>query len=293
MSPPTTPTSSVGMGLMECDSWLAAGPLALLDLACRAILATMATDATRRAHPSRTLRSFSTRSPDPSALRMSTPERAAGTEPMHSHLTRRQSIVPRLTWTPPPMGFITSDASRSLETAVVGVMLKSRTRIGVIRAPPPMPVRPTVKPTIRPARPSATGELPDAEPCVAASTAATGPPASTASIGPFSHGLASVAPPMDLSGRVAIVTGARRGVGAGTAVALAHAGCNVVCAARATSDRPMRLPGTVEETAARCKDAGVEALAVPTDLSDEASIVAMVDAAVARFGRVDILVNNA
>ena len=98
---------------------------------------------------------------------------------------------------------------------------------------------------------------------------------------------------MELSGRVAIVTGASRGVGAGTAVALAQAGCHVVCAARATADRPLRLAGTVDETAARCEAFGVKALAVATDLSDEASIVHMVQEAVAHFGRVDILVNNA
>ena len=57
------------------------------------------------------------------------------------------------------MGFITSDANRSLDTAVLGVILNSRTRIGVISAPPPMPVNPTVHPTISPATARATGEL--------------------------------------------------------------------------------------------------------------------------------------
>jgi NAD(P)-dependent dehydrogenase (short-subunit alcohol dehydrogenase family) len=66
-----------------------------------------------------------------------------------------------------------------------------------------------------------------------------------------------------------------------------------VCAARATSDQPLRLPGTVDETAARCEAFGVKALPVATDLSDEASIVHMVEAAAAHFGRIDILVNNA
>src|SRR5712692_8099838 len=57
----------------------------------------------------------------------------------------------------PPTGFMTSAATRSLETAARGCTLNRSTRIGVMRAPPPMPVRPTVKPTMRPA--SATVRL--------------------------------------------------------------------------------------------------------------------------------------
>ncbi len=53
---------------------------------------------------------------------------------------------------------------------------------------------------------------------------------------------------MELDGRVAIVTGASRGVGAATAIALAAAGAKVACAARATDDSPLPLPGTVDET---------------------------------------------
>src|SRR5439155_2178836 len=156
-----------------------------------------------------------------------------------------------------------------------------------------MPVSPTVKPTMRPARARAAGEFPAADVWVTAARPAARPPASAATIGPILPGPDSVANPMELSGRVAIVTGASRGVGAGTAVALAAAGCNVVCAARATAERPLRLPGTVDETADRCRALGVDALAVATDLSDEAAIVSMVEQAAAHFGRIDILVNNA
>jgi citronellol/citronellal dehydrogenase len=97
----------------------------------------------------------------------------------------------------------------------------------------------------------------------------------------------------DLSGRVAIVTGASRGVGAGIAVALAAAGCHVVCAARASADNPLRLPGTVDATAERCAALGVEALALPTDVTREDDILALVGRTVDHFGRLDILVNNA
>ena len=68
-----------------------------------------------------------------------------------SHLTRPRLTVPRRRCTAPPTGFITIDATRSLDTAASGWMPNSRIIIGVIRAPPPMPVRPTTKPTNSPA----------------------------------------------------------------------------------------------------------------------------------------------
>jgi citronellol/citronellal dehydrogenase len=98
---------------------------------------------------------------------------------------------------------------------------------------------------------------------------------------------------MELSGKVAIVTGASRGVGAATAVALAAGGCAVACAARATDATPLPTPGTIDETVRRITDAGRTAIAVPTNLASDADIERMVATTVAQLGPVDILVNNA
>jgi len=98
---------------------------------------------------------------------------------------------------------------------------------------------------------------------------------------------------MDLDGKVALVTGASRGVGAATAVAFAAAGCDVACAARSTRASPGRLAGTLDDTVARIEVLGRSGLAVPTDLADEASVVQMVRDTIGHFGRLDVLVNNA
>jgi len=98
---------------------------------------------------------------------------------------------------------------------------------------------------------------------------------------------------IDLEGKVALVTGASRGVGAATAVALAEAGCDVACAARSTKAAPRKTPGTLDETVARVAATGRRALAVPTNLADDTEVVAMVDRTLEEFGRLDVLVNNA
>lgn len=87
-----------------------------------------------------------------------------------------------------------------------------------------------------------------------------------------------------LNGKVAIVTGAGRGLGRAMATALAGAGAAVTVASRTAAE----LDRFVDEV----KEAGGQALACPTDITDEASVERMVDATVAMFGRVDILVNN-
>jgi NAD(P)-dependent dehydrogenase (short-subunit alcohol dehydrogenase family) len=98
---------------------------------------------------------------------------------------------------------------------------------------------------------------------------------------------------MELEGRIALVTGASRGVGAATAVALAEAGCRVACAARATRAAPMKTPGTLDETLERIARAGGEGIAVPTNLAVEGEVVAMVRRTAQHFGGLDILINNA
>ena len=101
----------------------------------------------------------------------------------------------------------------------------------------------------------------------------------------------------DLVGRVAVVTGASRGIGRACALALARLGVNVVCAAKtAETSTSTNLPGSVRAVAAECDavaSEGAEALACVMNLLDERSIVACVETTVKKYGRLDILINNA
>jgi citronellol/citronellal dehydrogenase len=98
---------------------------------------------------------------------------------------------------------------------------------------------------------------------------------------------------VDVAGKVAIVTGASRGVGAATAVALADGGAHVVCAARATDEAPQRTAGTIDATVRQITETGGSAIAVPTNLAHDDDVRAMVARTIEAFGGVDILVNNA
>ena len=98
---------------------------------------------------------------------------------------------------------------------------------------------------------------------------------------------------MDLRGAVALVTGASRGVGRAIAVALAEAGADVACAARATDVSPLEIPGTIDETVRAVVRRGRHGLAIPTDLSKPDQVETMVARTIGTFGRLDVLVNNA
>jgi 3-oxoacyl-[acyl-carrier protein] reductase len=90
----------------------------------------------------------------------------------------------------------------------------------------------------------------------------------------------------ELSGRVAIVTGAGRNIGRAIAIALADGGAAVVVNARSNVQEAKAVAGEIER-------AGGKALAVTADVADAEAVASMVDNAVSRFGRIDILVNNA
>jgi 7-alpha-hydroxysteroid dehydrogenase len=87
-----------------------------------------------------------------------------------------------------------------------------------------------------------------------------------------------------LTDRVAVVTGAGRGIGAATALALAEAGADVVISSRTEAQ--------LAEVAERVEKAGRRAHVVPADLSDLDAVAALADAAHERFGRLDVVVNN-
>jgi 7-alpha-hydroxysteroid dehydrogenase len=88
-----------------------------------------------------------------------------------------------------------------------------------------------------------------------------------------------------LTDRVAIVTGSGRGIGRAIAEAFADAGAHVVCSARTAAE--------IEETAALVRERGREALAVAGDVMDAPFLDQLTAAALAEFGRIDVLVNNA
>lgn len=89
----------------------------------------------------------------------------------------------------------------------------------------------------------------------------------------------------DLSGKVAVVTGAGSGLGAVFAQAIAEAGADVVCA-------DLNLAGA-RETVSVIEQLGRGALAVEVNVADDASVIGMVEATTSRFGQLDIIVNNA
>ena len=91
---------------------------------------------------------------------------------------------------------------------------------------------------------------------------------------------------MELEGRVALVTGASRGIGKGIALSMAEAGADVVVNYQSNKDG-------AEQTASEVRAKGRNAMLVQADVKDLSSVKAMVDQAVKVLGKVDILVNNA
>ncbi|HSI49920.1 MAG TPA: NAD(P)-dependent oxidoreductase [Ideonella sp.] len=97
---------------------------------------------------------------------------------------------------------------------------------------------------------------------------------------------------MKLQGKTLFITGASRGIGLAIAKRAAADGANIVIAAKTTEANP-KLPGTIFSAAQEVEQAGGAALPLQCDIRDEASVQAAVAEAVARFGGIDILVNNA
>jgi len=96
-----------------------------------------------------------------------------------------------------------------------------------------------------------------------------------------------------LTGQVAIVTGASRGIGKGCALELAAAGATVYLTGRSRREDDHPLPGTVTATADEIERLGGEAVAVALDHRDDAAVEALFAQVVAEQGRLDVLVNNA
>jgi len=95
-----------------------------------------------------------------------------------------------------------------------------------------------------------------------------------------------------LRNKTLFITGATRGIGHAIAMRAAVDGANIVIVAKTTEPHP-KLPGTIHTAAADFERAGGKALAVATDIRDEAQVDAAIAAAVDRFGGIDIVVNNA
>ncbi|HCV28696.1 MAG TPA: short-chain dehydrogenase, partial [Dehalococcoidia bacterium] len=88
-----------------------------------------------------------------------------------------------------------------------------------------------------------------------------------------------------LDGKVAVITGGGTGIGKAIGKAFAEQGCDLVLAAR-NAER-------LDESATEIAELGVRTLAVPTDVAIESDVMTLFERAMAEFGRVDLLVNNA
>jgi len=96
-----------------------------------------------------------------------------------------------------------------------------------------------------------------------------------------------------LEGKVAVVTGASRGIGKGMALALAAQGATVYVTGRTVNDGDHDLPGTVGQTAAECDARGGKGIAVAVDHADDDAVAALFERVAKEQGRLDLLINNA
>ena len=97
---------------------------------------------------------------------------------------------------------------------------------------------------------------------------------------------------MTLSGKTLFITGASRGIGLAIALRAARDGANIAVVAKTAQPHP-KLPGTIYTAAEAIEAAGGKALPLPVDIRDEAAVAGAVAQAVAKFGGIDMLVNNA
>ncbi|MFU8802868.1 MAG: SDR family oxidoreductase [Bradymonadaceae bacterium] len=97
---------------------------------------------------------------------------------------------------------------------------------------------------------------------------------------------------MKLENQVAFITGSSRGIGKEIALTLAREGCKVVVTGKTAEPHPT-LPGTIHDTVQEIEAAGGEALAIQLDVRFDGQVEAAINQTVAKWGRLDILINNA